>query len=138
MDYLMLIFLFLVSLLLTLAINLGLRNRGPWGNPMLFFVVLFMTSWTVLLWTRPVAIDSINYPYISVAMLALLIAILLAATRTPTWGRESVRVLDKNKVVDVVTGPGRRSVRKLPGTWFWILLVMETLLILFAYILKFY
>jgi hypothetical protein len=138
MDFLMLIFLFLVSILLTITMTTVFRNRGPWENPMLFFLVLFLTSWTVLMWTRPVETGSGIYPYITVASVALLMALLLAATRTPSWGRESMRTLDEKEVVDVITRPGGRAVRKTPGAWFWGLITTETLLILFAYYIKFF
>jgi hypothetical protein len=138
MDYLMLIFLFLVSVLLTITINVVLRNRGPWENPMLFFLVLFLTSWTLLMWTRPVETGSGIYPYITVASVTLLMALLLAATRTPPRGRESMRTLDEKEVVDVITRPRGRVARNPPGAWFWGLITIETLLILFAYYIKFF
>ncbi len=133
MDFLLLIFLFLVSILLTITITIVLRNRGPWENPVLFFLTLFLTSWTILVWTKPVEMSSGLYPYISVASLALLISILLAATRTTTSGKESMRTINEEKVVGVITQPESRAPQKIPGVWFWGLVTTETVLILFAY-----
>ena len=138
MDLLMLVIVFLVSVLLTTMITVVFRNRGPWENPMLFFLVLFQTSWTLSLWTQPVETGSGIYPYISAASLTLLISLLLAATRTTTWGQDALQTLDENEVVDVLTRPGKSIPGKKPGGWFWGLIIVETLFILFAYYIKFF
>lgn len=134
MDLLLLVFLFLVSLLLTITVTVGFRNRGPWGNPMLYFLVLFMTSWTILTWTGPVETENGPLPYITAGSLAILISILLAAVKINVWEKEKIRKIGDHKVVNVKAA---RDVRRImPNGWFRGLLITETSLIMLAYFLK--
>jgi len=136
MDFKLLILLFLIAILLTIIMTVVLKNMGPWNNPMLFFMVLFMTTWTIFLWVEPIRIENTYYPYITAASLAILISILLAAAKTPTLGLGEMRTIKDRKPVDVIAKPTDKLPRVIPNTYFWILMIIETLLILSAYFTK--
>jgi hypothetical protein len=136
MDILLLLFLILFSILLTVTITVFLRNRGPWENPILFFLVLFMTTWTIYLWMGPDTSAKTYHHYISAASLMVLISLLLAAVRINIRGKEKLRKIKDREVVDVVTEPAGKPPRIAPNTYFWILITVETLLILSAYYAK--
>jgi hypothetical protein len=136
MDILLLLFLFLFSILLTITITVIFRNRGPWENPMFFFLVLFMTSWTISLWLGTGPSGKVYYQFITVASLAVLISILLAAARTGILRKEKMRKIKNREVVDVVTKPAGKPPSIIPNSYFWGLIIMETLLILSAYFIN--
>jgi hypothetical protein len=133
----LLIYLFLLSIFLTLTLSLAFKNRGPWNNPMLFFTVHFLTSWSLLLWSGPVRINQNEQPFVTGTAVALIIAIVLAATKIRQEELERLRTLKDSKVVDVVTQSRPNRSRIIPSRYFWGLLTLESLIIIAAYILRF-
>jgi hypothetical protein len=104
---------------------------------MLYFLVLFLTSWSISLWFGQVTIKKISYPFLSVTVITLLIAVLLAAARSKPTTRKKMRKLQDRKVVEVVTRPDESRERTMPNFYYWGLIVFESLLILSAYTLKY-
>jgi hypothetical protein len=127
------LYLFFISVFLTMTLSVILKNRGPWDNPMLFFLVLFLTSWTILLWFGNVTIRSIEYPFISVTAITILIAVLLAAARTSRATRNKVRRIRDSKQVEVVTRMEDNQRWMFPNFYYWGLILFESLLIIGAY-----
>jgi hypothetical protein len=132
------LYLFFISVFLTMTLSLILKNRGPWDNPMLFFLVLFLTSWTILLWFGNVTIRSIEYPFISVTAITLLIAVLLAAARTSRATRNKVRRIRDSKQVEVVTRMEDNRRWMVPNFYYWGLILFESLLIIGAYSMEYF
>jgi hypothetical protein len=136
MSAYLLLYLFLLSIILTATFSLALRNRGPWNNPMLFFIVHFLTSWSILLWSGPVYISRHDHPFITGTVVAVIMAIVLAATKIRREELERLRTLKDKKVVNVVTQSRQSRSRILPNSYFWGLLTLESLIIITAYVLR--
>jgi hypothetical protein len=100
---------------------------------MLFLLMLFMTSWTIGLWSGPVTIQHKHYPILTVSAISLLIAMLLSASRTITRERQKVRRITDKSLVNVVTQTETNQGRIIPNVAFWILLTIESILIIAAY-----
>ena len=137
MDLFLLLYLFFLAVFLTFGFTLIFRNRGPWNNPMLFFLVLFLTSWVIILWLGPVSIRGESHPYLSATLFSVLVALLLAATRITKLEKEKVRRLEDKEVVEVVTKAEYRQNRVIPNVFFWVLITLESLMIIAAYSFKF-
>lgn len=133
MNITLVLYLFLLSVFLTMTFSVILKNRGPWNNPMLSFLVLFLTSWSISLWFGHVTIHNIEYPFISVTGITLLIAVLLAAAKSPYPTRNKLRRIRDSKQVEVVTKPEDRQRGMVPNFYFWGLIIFESLLIIAAY-----
>ncbi len=136
MTLLLLLYLFFLSVFLTATFTLIFKNRGPWNNPMLFFILLFMTSWAISLWSGPVSIQGNSHPFLTVSAITLLITVLLSASRTEKRERQRVRGLTDNSVLNVETKTETGQARIIPNVYFWILLTIESLLIIAAYIIN--
>jgi hypothetical protein len=137
MGIVLVIYLFLTVLFVTLLFSLVFKNAGPWNNPMLFFIVLLMTVWTIYLWTNRITAASGSLPYVYIAILTLLIALILAASRTTLQQHLKIRRRRDNKLVQADTLAEEEFSGKIPNIYFWILLIIESLLILAAYILNY-
>ena len=137
MSIYLLLYLFFLTVFLTLTFSLIIKNRGPWNNPMLFFLILFLTSWSIFLWLGPADIQDRSYPYASVTGLTVLISMFLAATKTIKTEKNRMRRIRDRKVLEVETKSDYRQERFLPNAYFWLLIIIESLAIITAYFLRF-
>jgi hypothetical protein len=96
-----------------------------------------MTVWSISLWSGIIVVGSRSLPYIYVAIITLLIALILAATRTTSRNHLKMSRQKDKKTVQVRTQAEEGFSRKIPNTYFWILLITESLLILTAYVMKY-
>jgi hypothetical protein len=64
---------------LTVIFTLGFRRRGPWANVLLFFLVVFLGTWTAGIWIPPVGPSLLGIYWLSPLMVGLILALLLAA-----------------------------------------------------------
>ena len=129
------VYLFILALVLTIITTVLFKNKGPWRNPIWFFVILFMTAWSITLWFPPATIGGTSYPYASVTLITLIIMLLLASATAPYADVDKVHRLKDKKVVEVVTNTDSSLVRLIPNAFFWVLVVLEFLLIILAYVL---
>jgi hypothetical protein len=132
----LLLYIFLLSVFLTITFSLVFKNLGPWNNPMLFFLVHFLTTWSILLWSEPVIIHDKGYPLLTGTGLALLIAVFLAATKTMTGDIKKIRRIRDRKLMAVLTQSKEVQRRIMPNRYFWVLVIIESLLIVSTHILK--
>ena len=137
MTLYLLLYLFLLSIFLTFTLTLVLKNRGPWNNPMLFFIIHFLTAWSIVLWSDPVTLHGEPYPFITGTAVSILMALLLAATKTVKGDLEKIRRLEDNQVVEVVTKSRENPARIMPNRYFWGLVLFESLVIIAAYLFKY-
>jgi hypothetical protein len=137
MTLYLLLYIFLLSVFLTITFSLVFKNLGPWNNPMLFFLIHFLTTWSVMLWSEPVIIHDKDYPLITGTGLAVLIAVFLAATKTMTGDIKKIRRVRDRKLMTVLTQSKEAQTRIMPNRYFWALVIIESLLILSTHILKY-
>jgi hypothetical protein len=122
---------------MTFTLTIVFKNRGPWNNPMLFFLIHFLTSWSLVLWSEPFSLDNKPYPVITFTAISILIAVLLAATKTLEGGVEKFRRVKDNHIVQVVTQTKNKQIRLMPNRYFWGLVIFESCLIIAAYLLEY-
>jgi hypothetical protein len=84
----------LVGILLTLIFTLGFRRRGPWSNILLFFLVVFLGTWTAGIWIPPVGPSLLGVFWLSPLMVGLILALLLAAAFPSAPRRRSREEID--------------------------------------------
>jgi len=137
MNLFLLLCLFFLAIFLTSIFILVIKNMGPWNNPKLFFLVLFMTSWSIIVWLGPVTIQNKSYPFLSVTAVVILITLFLAASNTAKREKNKIRRLKDNKVIEMVTKSEDNQERFIPNIFFWILIMIETILIVAAYLVKY-
>jgi len=133
MNIYILIYLMLVAIFLALTYSIVLKNRGPWNNPILFFIILFMTTWTISVWFSVLSRDGLPYPFISVSFIALIISALLASGKTSVKGQIKMRKVSDRKIINVETKPYESKNRIVPNIYYWVLIAGESLLIMSAY-----
>lgn len=138
MNSIYLIFLFLNALVFTLLFTMVFGNRGPWNNPMFFFLVLFLTSWTIVLWTGQNIFVNDKLAYLYGSGITAIVALLLAASETPplepVGGVPSKTRIRKYQLITKSVG---RAFMVRPNVFFWILLAIESCMILVAYFLQY-
>lgn len=132
----LLLYVFLLSVFLTITFSLVFKNLGPWNNPMLFFLIHFLTTWSILLWSEPVIIHDKGYPLLTGTGIAVLIAVFLAATKTLTRDVEKVRRVSDRKLVAVLAQSKEGQGRIMPNRYFWALVILESLIIMSTHLLK--
>lgn len=133
MNASLVLYMFFLAVFLTMTFSVILKNRGPWNNPMLFFLALFLTSWTIPLWFGHVTIRDTTYPFVSVTGISILIAVLLAAAKPPRAFRNKVWRIRDRREVEIVTKPEDQQRLMVPNFYYWGLIIFESLLIIAAY-----
>jgi hypothetical protein len=114
-----------------------MKNTGTWNNPGLFFLVLFLSSWLIILWFDPITIRNKPYPVLSVTTVELLISLLLVATRTIREKKESMKKLTDERIIEVETRSENREDKFVPNLFFWIVLLVESILIITGYLIEY-
>jgi hypothetical protein len=123
---------------MTFTFTMVFKNRGPWNNPMLFFLIHLLTSWSIVLWSEPFSLDGKPYPVITITAISILIAALLAATKSLKEEVEKIRRLKDNQIVEVVAQSKNKQTRMMPNRFFWGLVIFESCLIMAAYLLEYF
>jgi hypothetical protein len=90
MDITNLLFIFLLSLFLTLVFTYLFKVRGPWGRGWAFLMILFLGMWAAAIWLTPVGPTIYNIYWVPQLFIGLLITLLLAAATPHSGGRTVV------------------------------------------------
>jgi len=116
-----------IGVLLTVIFTLGFRRRGPWSNVLLFFLVVFLGTWTAGIWIPPVGPPVRGVFWLSPLMVGLILALLLAAAY-PATPRKRPR--DEIKLKPDVPAPVVVAV----DVFFIVLLILFAVVILIGYL----
>jgi hypothetical protein len=138
MDLIYLLFLFVSALVFTLVFAILAGNRGPWNNPMFFFLVLFLTSWAITIWMAPNIYETDKATYLYGTGVTAIVALLLAASETPFL--EPIRkVKSKTRLRKFlwISRSNDQALQVRPNVFFWILLAIESCMIMTAYFLQY-
>lgn len=73
----------IVGLLLTVIFSLIFKRAGPWDSAFLFFIIVFLGTWSIGLWLRPIGPAVFGYYWITFLMIGILIAMIIAAAGPP-------------------------------------------------------
>jgi hypothetical protein len=117
----------LVSLILTLVSVFFLRKRGPWGSIWTFFLVLFLTLWTVSIYVAPVGPMYWGIAWIPIVIAGIILtALLIAAMPHPGQSRDQVKEYTETTSID-----GKSDFPATPiGRFFWVLIILFVIAII--------
>jgi hypothetical protein len=132
MNIYLILYILLLSVFLTITFSVLLKNKGPWGNPVFFFPVLFLTTWAITLWVKPVIRGDAGHSIVFITFVGILLALLVASSTTKETKKENakLRKLKDSKVVEVTTQPEIKTNKSVPNIYYWVLLSLETIVII--------
>ena len=122
------VFLLLTAIVLTLIFSYIFRNPGPWGSFWAFLAILFLAMFAFTLWVTPMGPVWHDIAWFDALLIGLLLALLLGAAGEPRQ-REIVRN-EKGEVDLVAEAKAERGAMTLFGIFFWIFMVVISLLVL--------
>ena len=106
---------FLLAIILTLLLAVGLRGQ-PWGvGIVFFFLILFLATWAGGLWLTPVGPVMLGVPWMSFLLVALIVGLILVSL-TPDSRRRRGKPLASEKV------PAQSDTAIAVDVFFWILI----------------
>jgi len=121
-----LLFALAIALLLTGLFSLGFRRRDPWGNVLIFILLMFFLVWAAGAWIPPIGptiYDVAWIPMIVVGFvfLLLLVAAIPAEPAYPRRPAEEAAMVSEPAIVAL-------------GTVFWLLILILVGAIVVAYL----
>ena len=106
---------FLLAIILTLLLAVGLRGQ-PWGAGIVFFfLILFLATWAGGLWLTPVGPVMLGVPWMSFLLVALIVGLILVSL-TPDSRRRREKPLASESV------PAQAETAIAVDVFFWILI----------------
>lgn len=115
--------IFFITLFITFIFSAGFKYRGPWGALWLFFLIVFLGTWTAQLWLSPIGPTLWEIAWIQLAFVAITFAILLAAA-SPSTNRRKEASPDS---------PANAVAASTISVFFWILLFIFLVAIVGGY-----
>lgn len=119
----------LIALVVTLVFAAVFRRVGPWYSVLAFFIIVFFASWAGGIWLPPAGPSLWGGSWLPFLVVAVIVAILLAAT-APTLPRREGR--------EAAT-PDTEKEKKAAavfGIFFWLLLVALGITIIARYLVE--
>ncbi|ACK72767.1 hypothetical protein PCC7424_4403 [Gloeothece citriformis PCC 7424] len=116
-------FAFTIATVLTLIFSVGLRRTGPWDNVIIFFIVLFLSTWAGGLWIIPLATPLWGGNWLIFLYTGLIIALLLAVTTPKPSSTTEIKTQRNFKAQKKTT-----SALKV-FFWVWIILLVMAITI---------
>ena len=107
----------LISLILTVTSVFFLGKRGPWGSIWTFFLVLFLTLWTVSIYAAPIGPLYWGVAWIPITIAGLIITALLISAMPHTHDAP-------DKDIGVATNATHRLPDRPVGKFFWVLIIL--------------
>jgi hypothetical protein len=131
----------LAIVLLVGALFVALGGRGPWPGMIWFFLILFVATWALGAWVRPIGPRVWDVPWLSFLIVAVVIALLIAAATPAVRSGRGYRDSDELPLEgDSATTSAVGSHHHLPtdprdatatataiGVFFWIFLIVAAL-----------
>ena len=118
-----------VAALLSLIFAIGFRTRGPWGSILVFFAVIFLSSWAGGLWLPSMGPPLWGVYWIPFLLAGVIIALVLIATVAPERPKSTVKLVEPG---EQATAAGRA--RSVLGIFFWILIAALVVAIVSRYV----
>jgi hypothetical protein len=115
------LYLVLISFLITLFFSFLLRVRGPWGSFWAFFIIILLAVFAADIWVTPVGPYYGDIHWVPPLAAGLLIALLLAATTPSPKTRSELKAKKK---------AGEEPSAVALGTFFWFLVVFLLIIII--------
>jgi len=111
-----------LGLLIALLFTGLTKNKGPWDNFWVLFIVLTLGIWVAALWVAPVGPVWQGVAWLDLVVIGLLLAMLIGATVEAN--ERSRRTYEEGEEVDLVKESKKDAVAiTMFGIFFWIFLV---------------
>lgn len=121
---------FLVALLLSSIVFIGLRRTGPWASFLFLFLALFLATWAGGIWITPIGRPLGGVYWLSFLLAGVVFALLLAAAVPPDKEQESTIKL----ITEEEKHAQKRTVRRAAGYLFWLFAGVLGLVIALRYL----
>jgi hypothetical protein len=124
-----LLFVLLITLVLTAVFVVGFRKQRTGQVIAMFFIILFLATWAVGLWIVPVGPKVLGVPWVSYLIAGLLMALLLTALvplakSQRARGETSAQAEEKTVAIAVF------------DLFFWILVIGLLVAIILRYVIR--
>ena len=127
MTFLEIIVIFFIALFVAVIFTYIFKNKNPWSF-FLFFLIIFLASWTAQLWIVPVGPRFLGVFWIPILVVGVFFAYILSLTFAKP-GNPRKEIIEKQ--VGVETDEDKTSIAF--GAIFWILLLILTIAIIIGY-----
>lgn len=124
------IYLILTAVVLAFVFSSLFNNRGPWGSFWVFMLILFLGMFAFALWVPPLGPVWYGVAWLDSLLIGLLLALLLGAAAEPE--RREIARDDRGEVDLVAEAKAERGAMTLFGIFFWIFMVVISILVLFG------
>ncbi len=121
------LYLVVISFLITLFFRFLLRVGGPWGSFWAFFIIILLAVFAADIWISPVGPYFADIYWVPPIAAGLIIALLLAATTPSPVARDEMEADKKAST--------QKAAAIALGTFFWFLLVFLIILIIIGLVL---
>ncbi|MBD3427086.1 MAG: hypothetical protein GF409_07660 [Candidatus Omnitrophica bacterium] len=119
------LFALLIAIAVTAVFVVLLRKRGPWPSVWMFFAVIFLVSWAGSLWIVATGPVFYGIPWLTILIIGLITAVLLASVAPPQPPRTKAEVAEKAKQVE--------ATEEVFNFFFWILVILLVFVIVLGY-----
>ncbi len=116
------LYLIIISFLITLFFRFLLRVSGPWGSFWAFFIIVLLGVFAADIWISPVGPYFADMYWVPPIAAGLLIALLLAATTPSPKARSEMKAEQK--------ATKEEAAAVALGTFFWFLMIFLLILII--------
>ncbi|MES2515839.1 MAG: hypothetical protein V4580_16920 [Bacteroidota bacterium] len=83
MSYSVVFVALITAFLLTLLFSRSFSNKGPFGGLLLFFLIIFLSTWSGQLWIHPVTKPIWGVDWGLLIFTAIIVAVMMAALSAP-------------------------------------------------------
>lgn len=127
MTFLEIIVIFFIALFVAVIFTYIFKNKNPWSF-FLFFLIIFLASWTAQLWIVPIGPSFLGVSWIPILIVGVFFAYILSLKLAkPVNARKEII----EKQVGVETDEDKTSIAF--GAIFWVLLLILTIAIIIGY-----
>lgn len=121
---------FLVSLLLSAIVVVGMRRTGPWASFFFLFLALFLATWAGGIWITPIGRPVGGVYWLPFLVAGVVFALLLASMeRIDTRAETSIKLVTEQE-----RKAHKKEVRRTVGLFFWLFACVLALAILLRYL----
>ncbi len=124
------VYIFLSAILISLFCFYIIGKKGPWKNIYLFFIIIFLGTWSIYSLSLLEIQEHGARFFLSVLAFELILAFLLMASSAREKPQNKVRDIKNYSQLEVNVTENTRINRKSGFIYFWMLLIFFTLLIL--------
>lgn len=126
----------LVTILISTIFFYVFNKKGPWGSFRTFFIVILLCVWIASLWVQPIGPHFYGIAWITLSIVGLLAALILAAVPQSVHKKEpkimNIKEVDLNSESERRYQSFNRKTATISGI-FWILMIILLIIVILGY-----